>query len=935
MQIRKYRRGAALILEGSLWSRAGDMLGKVLSHRTVDRRDHAAGGAHRLIFYGFGLLFLGTATITLQYDILEPLFGIRFWQGEFYLIFSLVLDIAGVALLGGLLYMMYRRGWMKLPKLDYARPDRSPGDPDFLRPEYRREDWAFLWTLVIIGFTGYLLEAARLVWLQARPDVWDTRWWSPVGAAIAEGLAAAGLTAHGGGVLRLSLWWFHGLLALAFIALIPFTKVKHIFTAAASLMVRDPKAAQRLPRIPETQKEPGVAKITDFTWKQLLNLDACTKCGRCHEACPARAVGAPLSPRDVILSLREFANATLESGTLPPAAELDVHGKSPGQVAMETLWSCRTCMACVEICPVAVEHVPIIVQMRRKLVEDGAMDPLLTKTLQTIHKTGNSFGESKRKRGSWTKALPFKVKDARKEPVDRPVVRRRLRLLRSAQSESDADLRQPCCTRRAWISAFSTTANRTPATTCAASARRGFTRCWPSPISPRSRARPSNPSSPPIRTPTIRFSTSIPTSAANTRSSTTPATSKRLFADGRLEVTRPLKLRDDLPRPVPSRALQQGVRGAARFAEASGVRARRHGALPRQLFLLRRGRRQDLDSRPRGDGEAGPESHPRGRGDSGPGSVRSELSEGPDHVRGRAQDHRQRGEIRGEGIDRARPGSDSGPADRGGARMKILVAVKQVAALDEDFEIRADGRDVEEEFLIRDLNEWDDYSLEEAVKIKEASNDPVEVVVVSVAPEEADEALRKCLAKGADRAIRVWDDGLEGSDPIAIARVLAAVAKIRGAGYAVRRRAVFRPELRLHRHRHRCIPGLAARRRGELARLCAGGEDAPCFAASSRADCCTRSRFNAPPCSPSSSASIRRAMPRFAASSRRRRNPSKSRRSPTSVSSAGDVGESGSHSRIRRMYIPDKGRAQLIEGDAATQAARLAEIIREFKGDAA
>jgi len=120
----------------------------------------------------------------------------------------------------------------------------------------------------------------------------------------------------------------------------------------------------------------------------------------------------------VILSLREFAQATLESGVVPAAAELDIHGKAPGQVAMETLWSCRTCMACVEICPVAVEHVPIIVQMRRKLVEDGAMDPLLTKTLQTIHKTGNSFGESKRKRGAWSKALPFPVKDARKQPVD-------------------------------------------------------------------------------------------------------------------------------------------------------------------------------------------------------------------------------------------------------------------------------------------------------------------------------------------------------------------------------------------------------------------------------------------------------------------------------------------------------------------------------------
>ena len=109
--------------------------------------------------------------------------------------------------------------------------------------------------------------------------------------------------------------------------------------------------------------------------------------------------------------------------------------------------------------------------------------------------------------------------------------------------------------------------------------------------------------------------------------------------------------------------------------------------------------------------------------------------------------------------------------------MKILVAVKQVAALDEDFEIRGDGKDVEAEFLLRDLNEWDDFSLEEAVKIKEgADGTPVEVIAVSVAPAEADETLRKCLAKGADRAIRVWDDALEGSDPIAIARVLAAVA---------------------------------------------------------------------------------------------------------------------------------------------------------------
>src|ERR1700739_869733 len=108
--------------------------------------------------------------------------------------------------------------------------------------------------------------------------------------------------------------------------------------------------------------------------------------------------------------------------------------------------------------------------------------------------------------------------------------------------------------------------------------------------------------------------------------------------------------------------------------------------------------------------------------------------------------------------------------------MKILVAVKQVAALDEDFEIRGDGKDVDADFLVRDLNEWDDYSLEEAMKIKEAGTG-IEVNAVCVGPEDANEALRKCLAKGADRAIRVWDEALEGSDPVAVARVLAAVAR--------------------------------------------------------------------------------------------------------------------------------------------------------------
>jgi electron transfer flavoprotein beta subunit len=266
--------------------------------------------------------------------------------------------------------------------------------------------------------------------------------------------------------------------------------------------------------------------------------------------------------------------------------------------------------------------------------------------------------------------------------------------------------------------------------------------------------------------------------------------------------------------------------------------------------------------------------------------------------------------------------------------MKILVAVKQVAALDEDFEIRDDGRDVEPDFFIRDLNEWDDFSLEEAVKIKEASAEPVEVVAVSVGSDDADESLRKCLAKGADRAIRVWDAAIGGSDSIAIARVLAAVAKreaphmlfagvqssdqsFASTGIATAallgwphaavvstlsytpgtKTAVLRRELEggvLHEVQIECPAVLTIQL----------GINTPRYA---------------------SLRSIKQAAAK----------PIELLTLADVGLTEADVGETGSASRVRRMYLPDKGRAQLIEGDVAQQAARLAEIIREFKGGAA
>ena len=166
----------------------------------------------------------------------------------------------------------------------------------------------------------------------------------------------------------------------------------------------------------------------DFSIPHLVQLDACTRCGKCHEACPANATGLPLSPRDVILELREDANQAmagagvegvlrgLARGDSDGRMDVDVVGKD--RVRVETLWSCMQCNACVEACPVGIEQAPIINQMRRGLVEQAEMEPLLQKTLETIQKSGNSFGERARKRGRWTDGLDFEVKDARKEEVD-------------------------------------------------------------------------------------------------------------------------------------------------------------------------------------------------------------------------------------------------------------------------------------------------------------------------------------------------------------------------------------------------------------------------------------------------------------------------------------------------------------------------------------
>lgn len=264
--------------------------------------------------------------------------------------------------------------------------------------------------------------------------------------------------------------------------------------------------------------------------------------------------------------------------------------------------------------------------------------------------------------------------------------------------------------------------------------------------------------------------------------------------------------------------------------------------------------------------------------------------------------------------------------------MKILVAVKQVAALDEDFEIRADGKDVDEDFFLYDLNEWDDFSLEEAMKIKEEAGDTeVEVVVVSVGPDRVDESLRKCLAKGADRAIRVWDDAIEGSDAIAVGRILAAVAKKEAPDM------VFAGVQSSDQAHSSTGISTAAYLDWPHAAVVADlqykpGSKSAVIRRELEGGVLQEVEINCP-----AVLTIQLGInkPRYASLRGIKQAAAKPIEEVSLADiglAAAEVGSDSSMSRVRRMYVPAKGRAQMIEGTIAEQAARIIEIIKEHKG---
>lgn len=194
-------------------------------------------------------------------------------------------------------------------------------------------------------------------------------------------------------------WWIHALVLLAFLNYLPYSKHVHILTAIPNCFFRSlEKVNTQKPEVFEPGRHFGVGRVTDFPWKALLDAFACTECGRCTEACPAAATGKKLNPRRVIHDVKVNLLRSRGKADAPPL----IGEGGEGSVSEEVLWSCTTCGACMEACPVFIEHVPRIVDMRRYLVEMEARFPdQLLSLFENMEQRSNPWGIAPAERIKW------------------------------------------------------------------------------------------------------------------------------------------------------------------------------------------------------------------------------------------------------------------------------------------------------------------------------------------------------------------------------------------------------------------------------------------------------------------------------------------------------------------------------------------------------
>ncbi len=393
-RVAAWRQGLAL----DRFDRPAERITLVLIHALAQQRtvrERFAGVFHTFIYTGFIVLTIATTVVLLEYD-----FGLPIMRGAFYLYFqSLIVDIFGALVLVGVGLAAYRRLITKPRKLVYT--DEA------------------VWILVVIfvlALTGFVIEGLRIA---ATNDPWGA--WSPFGYLIAQASSAI-LPITALKTLHALTWWFHSILVFGFIAWAPFTKMVHVVTAPLNIYTAPlaPIGATLkfldIEKAMETGAKLGVNSLAGFTWKDLADFDACTECGRCTAVCPANAVGKELSPRDIILDLQGLLKSAIRNPQ--PAMDSPIIGAVPS-TSTEALWQCTTCAACVEACPVFIEQMPKIVDMRRFLVMEEADFPdTMQDAVTSMETRGHPFKGTQATRVDWAEGLNVKtIQEARDAEV--------------------------------------------------------------------------------------------------------------------------------------------------------------------------------------------------------------------------------------------------------------------------------------------------------------------------------------------------------------------------------------------------------------------------------------------------------------------------------------------------------------------------------------
>ncbi|MGZ8635802.1 MAG: heterodisulfide reductase-related iron-sulfur binding cluster [Actinomycetota bacterium] len=365
---------------------------RVLGQRKLFQR-FLPGLMHALIFWGF--LALMTTVLEVGGQVVDPAFELPWIGGTAWL--GLVQDVFAAGVLVGIAIALGIRVGL--------RPERFVGS-------HRTDAIRILGLIFWIVVTLFAGRGARIA-LGLAPD-W---WWTPVSTAVARLLDGGSA-----GWIRLGMWAAlstHAALILAFLVYLGYSKHLHIATSAVNVFFgnTEPRGYLTPLRIDLEAMETedvvlGAATLTDLTWKESLDLYACTECGRCQSACPAWNTGKPLSPKLLIMDLRDHlleegprVLAAREAGEAAPATQL-----VPDVVDDEAVWACTTCGACMQECPVDIEHIDTIVDLRRNLVmAESRFPPEAGALLRNLEAASNPWGLSQAQRADWAAGLDVRV----------------------------------------------------------------------------------------------------------------------------------------------------------------------------------------------------------------------------------------------------------------------------------------------------------------------------------------------------------------------------------------------------------------------------------------------------------------------------------------------------------------------------------------------